>query len=136
MKTRTKIILAIPIALISVLVFYGEISYHLRQQKTAAIERKTFPEQRVIYAAFLAPGMTRTQVEEELHKRSLTPTMISGKGPFPGDEFVLLKRIGSPAWFCSFEDISIRLEFKPGNGPSEEDRLTGFSEHRQLMDCL
>jgi hypothetical protein len=62
--------------------------------------------------------------------------MISGYGPYPGDELVLLKRIGSPAWFCSFEDISIRLEFRPGNGPSEEDRLTGLSEYRPLKDCL
>src|SRR5580704_12002928 len=110
MRKRTKIVLAVPLALIFVLISYGAISRHVQEQRILAIERRTFPEQRAIYAAFLQTAMTRTQVEEEIHKRSISPSWNEGYGMYPGDELVLLKRIGSPAWYCSFEDISIRLE--------------------------
>lgn len=143
MKTRTKLILGIPLVVIA----YGAIAYTLRQHRIAALERKTYTDQLAHYAAFLWPGMTRADVEHELTKR-LIPFEQRYEKPAYVD-LVLLERFDSPYLYCSFEDASVMLEFGPEaigseTNISENDRYTGnpndqlrnTSVYRQLKDCL
>ena len=125
-KKRTKIILAVPIILIS----YLGINYYLWQQRVAAKERKTYDEQLASYAAFLKPGMTRADVERELRQRSIRFESYNVDGTST-DDFVLLERFESPHLYCSFEDAMVRFEFDPGSS-----LLRKTSVYRQLKDCL
>ena len=126
MKKRTKIILTVPLILIS----YFGIDYHLRQQRIAAKERKTYNEQLAFYGDFLKPGMMRADVERELRQRSITFDSYSVNGS-TSDDFVLLGRFESPHVYCSFEDAMVRFEFDPGSS-----LLRKTSVYRQLKDCL
>jgi hypothetical protein len=128
-KKRTKIILAVALILVSYFSYSG-IDYHLRQQRIAAKERKTYADQLASYAAFLKPSMMRADVERELRQRSITFVSYSVDG-FATDDFVLLERFESPQWYCSFEDALVRFEFDPGSSP-----LRKTSVCRQLKDCL
>jgi hypothetical protein len=128
-KKRTKIILAVALILVSYFSYSG-IDYHLRQQRIAAKERKTYADQLASYAAFLKPGMMPADVERELRQRSITFVSYSVDG-FATDDFVLLERFESPQWYCSFEDALVRFEFDP-----ESSLLRKTSVYRQLKDCL
>ena len=143
MKTRTKVILAIPLIVIA----YGAIAYNLRQHRIAALEKKTYSEQLARYTAFLKPGMTRTDVERELTKRSI-PFEQRYETPAYAD-LVLLERFDSPYFYCSFEDASVMLEFSPDAIASKtdisenarytgnpNDQLRSTSVYHQLKDCL
>ncbi len=142
MRTRTKIVLALPLALAT----YFGISSYVVQRKIAAKERKTYNEEMAFYTGFLKPGMTRVEVEQELQQRSIP---FSGRFERPAAvDLVLLERFGSPKFYCSFEDASLWLEFDPADNAASyesshsdsdgnpEDRLSGMSVYRQLMDCL
>jgi len=140
LRTRTKIFLALPLALAT----YFGISSYVDQRKIAAKERKTYDEEIAFYKGFLKPGMTRAEVEQELRQRSIP---VSERLDRPAAvDLVLLERFGSPKFYCSFEDASLRLEFDPaGNAATYEgnhlngnpdDRLRGMRVYRQLMDCL
>jgi len=126
LRKRTKIILAVPLVLIS----YFGIDSHLRQQRIAAKERKTYNEQLAFYADFLKSGMMRTDVERDLRQRSITFESYSVDG-ITTDDFVLLERFESPHVYCSFEDAMVRFEFDPGSS-----LLRKTSVYRQLKDCL
>jgi hypothetical protein len=138
MTRRTKIILAIPLVLIS----YGVITYQLRQRRIAATERKTYTDQLALYGAFLKPGMTRAAVERELGQRSIPFERRYHYETRGYDDHVLLERFDSPVFYCSFEDASLQLKFDSRNGtPSTdfgdpEDQLRELRVYHQLMDCL
>jgi hypothetical protein len=133
---RTKIILAVPLILIS----YFGISDHLRQQRNTANDRKTYDEQLAFYAVFLTPGMKRADVERELNRRSIAFSQRYEKRAW--EDFVLLERFTSPHWFCKFEYATVRFEFDSGGTfsrsgePAPDDRLRKTSVSRQLVDCL
>ena len=105
--------------------------YYLR---TKYEEKTVYPAQRTYYEAFLKLGMPRIEVERELRQRSIHFRQNYEYGAYPKDEFVLLKRIGSPVFYCSFEDITLHLEFNATDNMA--DPLTGISEYRALIDCL
>jgi hypothetical protein len=137
---RTKIVLALPLIAIGC---FGIDSY-LYYRKAKAKERNTYDEKIAFYKGFLKPGMTRAEVERELEKRSIP---VSQRFEEPAaEDFVLLERFGSPQFYCSFEDASLRLEFDPSDNKASyesshfdgnpDDRLRGMSVYRQLMDCL
>jgi len=128
-KKRTKIILAVALILASYFSHSG-IDYHLRQQRIAAKERKTYADQLAFYADFLKPGMMRADVQRELRQRSITFESYSVDGSTT-DDFVLLERFESPHAYCSFEDAMVRFEFNPGSS-----LLRKTSVYRQLKDCL
>jgi hypothetical protein len=125
-KNRTKIILAVPLILIS----YFGIDYRLRQQRIAAKEGKTYAGQLASYTAFLKPAMLRAEAERELRQHSVNFESYSVNG-ITTDDFVLLERFESPHLYCSFEDAMIRFEFDP-----ESSLLSKTSVYRQLKDCL
>jgi hypothetical protein len=142
-KTRTKIILAVPL----VAVAYGTITYNLRQHRIAAIEKKSYSDQLARYATFLKPGMMRADVERELSQRSI-PFEQRLEEP-ASEDLVLLERFDSPVFYCSFEDASVMLEFNPATANlktdtsdnktftgNPSDRLRNISVYHQLMDCL
>lgn len=140
MRTRTKVVLALPLALAT----YFGISSYVYWRKVAAKERKTYSEEVAFYKGFLKPGMTRAEVEQKLRQRSI-PVSERFERPAAVD-LVLLERSGSPKFYCSFEDASLQLEFDPADNAASyesshfdsnpEDRLRGMTVYRQLMDCL
>ncbi|HXC96892.1 MAG TPA: hypothetical protein VNU92_14415 [Edaphobacter sp.] len=140
MKTRTKIILALPLALAT----YFGIDCYLYERRVVAKEKKTYDDQVGFYKRFLKPGMTRVAVEQELKLRSI-PVLQRLQRPAALD-LVLLERFGSPKSYCSFEDVSLRLDFEPADNATTyegnhfngkpDDRLRAMSVYRQLMDCL
>ena len=126
MKTRTKIILAIPLLAIA----YGAIAYNLRQHRIALIEKKTYTNELNFYATFLKPDMMQADVERELRQRSIPFESYSVDGK-TRDDFVLLERFESPQWYCRFEDAMVRFEFDQGSS-----LLRKAGVYRQLKDCL
>ena len=126
LRTRTKIVLAIPLALIT----YCAIDSYLYDRAVAAKERKTYDEQLAFYGGFLKPGMMRDDAERELRKRSISFESYSVEGG-KTDDFVLLERFGSPQFYCSFEDALARFEFD-----SESSSLRKISVYHQFKDCL
>ena len=128
LKRPTKILLAVPVVLICCVV----LNEYMHQRRIKAEEKEVFRAQLTIYSTFIKPGMTRMDVEAKLreHSISFSHDGYFGYGTLHGDEFVLLKRIGSPVWYCSFEDIAARFQFGPN------DRLDGIKEYGQLADCL
>ncbi|WP_263366896.1 hypothetical protein [Edaphobacter bradus] len=137
MRRRTKIILAVPLVLISLLAV-GALDYSVDQRRIKAEEKAIYSAQLPLYSSFLKPGMQRIDVEHELRSRSISFRPNYEYGQYPKDEFILLKRIGSPVWYCSYEDITLQLEFNSSFNPAhpEDDPLTGISEYRVLIDCL
>jgi hypothetical protein len=134
MRRRTKIILAVPLILIGFLA----VSTYVRVWRICVEEKRIYRAALPLYSEFLKPGMQRTEVERELHQRSISFTQNYAYGQYPRDEFVLLKRIDSPVWYCSFEDITVHLEFDSNSSAAHslDDPLSGISEYRVLMDCL
>lgn len=105
---------------------------YIHQHGIKAEEREIFRAQLSFYSTFIKPGMTRMDVEAKLreHSISLSHDGYFGYGTLHGDDFVFLNRIGSPAWYCSFEDIAARFQF------DSKDRLDGIREYLQLTECL
>ena len=134
MKNRTKVILAVPLILIGLLA----VSAYLRVWRIRAEEKRIYRAALPLYSGFLKPGMQRTEVERELRQRSISFTQNYAYGEYPRDEFVLLKRIDSPVWYCSFEDITLHLEFDSKSNPAHplDDALSRISEYRVLIDCM
>ena len=130
MKNRTKIILAVSLILISYFSYSG-IDYHLRQQRIAAKEKKTYNEKLAFYAELLKPGMMRVDVERELGRHSIPFESYGVEGGGVTDDFILLERFESPHVYCSFEDALLRLEFDPASS-----LLRKTSVYHQLKDCL
>ena len=130
MRRRTKIIvaLAIPVILIccEVLIDY------VHRSRILAEERQIFERQQSFYSTFIKWGMTRMDVEAKLRERSISWSRDGhfGYGTVHGDDFVFLKRVSSPVWFCNFEDVAARFHF------DSKDELDGIKEYRQLAECL
>ena len=134
MRRRDKIVLAIllaPIAFLGGAVAVSKARTHVEEK---GVYRDALP----FYSGFLKTGMQRIDVEQELRRRSISFRQNYEYGQYPRDEFVLLKRIGSPVWYCSYEDITLHLEFNSSFNAAhpEDDPLTGISEYRALIDCL
>jgi hypothetical protein len=140
LTTPTKIVLAL---LLASATYFG-ISSYVYHRKIAAKESKTYNEEMAFYKGFLKPGMTRAEVEQKLRQLSI-PVSERFERPAAVD-LVLLERFGSPKFYCSFEDASLRLEFDSADNAGSyesnhfdgnpKDRLSGMSVYRQLMDCL
>jgi hypothetical protein len=130
LKTHTKIILAIPLALIA----WGAVDYtaheHRIAQRIAQIEKKTYTNQLAFYRTFLNSGMKRADVERELARRSISFESYGVEGGGDTDDFILLERFESPQWYCSFEDALLRLQFDPTTS------LRKTSVYHQLKECL
>ncbi len=126
MRTRTKIVLALPLTLAA----YLGISSYVEQRKIAAKERKTYDDELASYAAFLKSGMWRDDIERELRQRSISFESYSVDGK-AADDFILLERFESPHVYCRFEDAMVRLEFDPASS-----LLRKTSVFRQLKNCL
>ncbi len=126
--------------------------YH--KQSLIAVEMKSLQTKELPpYADFLQPGMTRSAVYQELEKRfvNFEQARDSSRG---SNQIILKKRMSSPVFYCSFEDLGVRLIFQPEEGssplssmskankmdlhdaPSSDDILRGLDIHGQLMDCL
>ena len=130
MRRRRKIILAlaVPVILICCMV----LADYMHQRGIHAEEREIFDAQLSFYSTFIKLGMTRMDVEAKLreHSISFSHDGYFGYGTLHGDNFVLLKRLSSPVWYCGFEDIAARFQF------DSNDRLDRIGEYRQLVDCL
>lgn len=93
------------------------------------------------YSAFLKLGMTRFAVQEELRSRSINFETARDLGHGFND-IVLLKKLPSPQWYCSYEAAGVRAVFhtdddaSPVRSTSEDDVLLGLDVYGQLMDCL
>jgi len=91
------------------------------------------------YAGFLKPGMTRSAVEHELDKRSIhfgAALDLSGGSNL----IVQIKRLPSSEWYCSTEDIGIKMIFLSDGAPRKtitlEDPLEALDVFHQLETCL
>ena len=130
MRRRTKIIvaLAIPVVLIYGLV----LTDYVHRRRILAEERQIFDTQQLFYSTFIKPGMSRIDVEAKLREHSISWSHDGyfGYGMVHGDNFVFLKRVNSPVWFCNFEDVAARFQF------DSNDTLDGIKEYRQFAECL
>jgi hypothetical protein len=91
------------------------------------------------YAGFLRPGMTRTAVELELDKRSIHfEAALDRSGG--SNLMVRIKRLPSSAWYCSTEDIGIKIIFLRDDASivpiTREDPLQALDVFDQLGTCL
>jgi hypothetical protein len=105
---------------------------YVHQRRIKAEETDIFRAQLSLYSTFIKPGMARIDVEAKLRERSVSFSHDGyfGDGTLRHDDFVVLKRIDSPVWYCSSEDIAAQFQFGPN------DQLDGIREYRQLIDCL
>lgn len=128
--------LAVPVVLICCMV----LADYMHQRGIKAEEREIVRARLSFYSTFIKPGMTRIDVEAKFHEHSISFShdRYFGYGTLRGDDFVLLKRVGSPVWYCGYEDIAARFQFDSSTvvAPLPNDRLDGIREYRQLVDCL
>jgi len=116
-----------------VVLIYGLVlTDYVHRRRILAEERQIFDTQQLFYSTFIKPGMSRIDVEAKLREHSISWSHDGyfGYGMVHGDNFVFLKRINSPVWFCNFEDVAARFHF------DSKDELDGIKEYRQLAECL
>lgn len=136
--SRRKLILTVPITLlcgVAILTGWTMLSlkrsgWQIEKQKQVLVDT-----QLPAFRAFLKPGMTRSDVEEELNRRSI-PFESARDGSFV-NAFIPLKRMPSSVWYCSFEDVGVRVVFdSPYQHALPGDRLRGVDIFGQWMDCM
>jgi len=141
MKRLLVVVVAIAVVVVTIFVL-SEVSAHQRAAAIAAakgsLQKETLPK----YAAFLKPGMRRAAVYEELGRRGISFEQAHDAGHY--NQIMQLKRLPSPVYYCSFEDVGIRIIFEAGGGDdskatsggSANDVLRDVDVYGQLMDCL
>lgn len=111
--------------------------WQIEQQKQVLVNT-----QLPVFKAFLKPGMTRSDVEEELNRRSIH--YESARDGSLANDFIPLKQMPASVWYCSFEDVGVRVVFDspstsqvstyPYNSP--DYRLRNVDISGQWMDCM
>jgi hypothetical protein len=131
------ILLAAPVALVE----WGGFDAWHRVRGVGKEMEEVSKVQLPTYGMFLKAGMTRAEVEEALRGRRID-FESAWDGSHGVNDFVRLKRLPSPHWYCSFEDVGIVLDFRAGDGAgpsamtSNDDVLERLESGGQLMDCL
>ena len=116
--------------LVAAFAAYSFYSNSLRRQSG----ERNIAERMASLRSVLHTGMTRGEIDEILRQRF--PSVFAQGLNFE-DYHVLLGRLPSTVLYCSYEDVSARLQFNlSGPSPSPQDRLIAITEHRQSMDCL
>jgi len=109
---------------------YTAFEESVRRQK----EERVVASHMASLRSMLHTGMSREEIEETLRQRSLSITSSNLDGT---ESYVLLERFPSGVLYCSYLDVSARLQFVvSGDSASGQDKLVAFTEYRQLMDCL
>jgi len=116
--------------LIAVFAAYNVYDISLRRRSG----ERNIAERMASLQSVLHTDMTRGEINEILRQRSFSGF---ARGRNFEDYHVLLERLPSTVVYCSYEDVSARLQFDLSSpSPSPQDRLIAITEYRQLMDCL
>ena len=119
-------------------IIVGGVIHDVRQRRQRAEHQRIYQAAFASLSEAVKSGMTREDVQNVLRQRSTVFYKRSGQVT---DEIVTLGRESSPYWYCSYEDIIVRVPFKRARPSADfEPRLDDIAQAPildiWLRDCL